>query len=109
MKLFKGNIKFKDIRLPILISLVLSLPITGFIYGFISANVNGQNLFFAFLGRFFCGILYTFITTITLGKPMLAEGGSAHADITAYVLLTFFILSILLIIKELHNKSKHNA
>jgi len=40
---------------------------------------------------------------------MLAEGGSAHADITAYVLLTFFILSTLLIIKELHNKSKHNA
>ncbi len=109
LRLFKNNIQFKDIRLPMLLAFILSLPITGFLYGFISANVSGQNLIFAFLGRFFCGILYTFITTLTLGKPRLAEGGSAHVDVTAYVFLTFFILSILIIIKELYNKSKHNA
>lgn len=88
------------------IGLLLSLPVTGFIYGFFACKDCGDG-FSGFLGRIFIGIVEIFLTIFTLGKPWDNEGGTSSTNLRLYVLLTALVISILVyFIRSRLNKRK---
>jgi len=76
-----------------LFGLILCLPITGFIHGFIACRDCG-NGFGGFLGRLFIGLVQSFNTVITMGKPWQTEAGINFIDLRLWVLLTFVLLAM---------------
>lgn len=84
----------QNLVIPSLIGLLLSLPVTGFIYGFFACTDCGDG-FSGFWGRIFIGIVETFLTIFTLGKPWNNEGGTSSTNLRLYVLLTAIVISIL--------------
>jgi hypothetical protein len=75
--------------------LIASLLITGFIYGFIACFDCGWSLE-GMLWRSWIGIMNTFLTVITLGKPWTNEGGSSSVNLQPYVLLVCVLISYLI-------------
>ena len=73
-------------------SLVLTLPVLGFISGLLMCTDCGWNIIF----RIFIGIIYMFLTTISLGQPVLDEGSVNSIDLRIYIIPVFVILYFLL-------------
>jgi cytochrome b561 len=82
----------KILFISLLIGTILCLPISGFIYGFISCS-DCENSFFGFLGRIFIGLVHVPITVITLGRPWDNEAGTSATDIRIYVFIAFIIIT----------------
>jgi len=89
----KSNEKLTRIILSVLLGLLLSLPVTGFIYGFIVC-VGCDDGISGFFSRIVVGFVESILTTITLGEPWNNEGGTSSTDLRLYVLLAFLILTI---------------
>lgn len=75
--------------------LILCLPVTGFIHGFIACEDCGRG-FGGFLGRLFIGLVQSFNTVITFGKPWKTEAGISYIDLRLWVLFTFVLISSLI-------------
>jgi hypothetical protein len=81
-------------------AVVLSFPITGFIYGYNACKDCGNSI----LGRFFIGFVEAFLTTITLGNPVDNEGGSVATNLRWYVLFVFILLTLLFYFRFLNRR-----
>ncbi len=84
----------RNLLLSIGAGLFLSLPITGFIYGFIICK-DCKDGFLGIIERSVIGVIHAFLTTVTLGKPWDNEAGSSSTNIRIYVLLTFIIVTVM--------------
>ena len=76
----------------LIISLVLTLPVLGFVSGLIMCTDCGGNIF----GRVFVGLIYTVLTTLSFGQPLLDEGGANFINLRWYIIPVFVILYFLL-------------
>ena len=100
------NFKKQNLLMSSLIGLLLSLPITGFVYGFFACKDCGDG-FSGFLWRIFIGIVETFLTIITLGKPWDNEGGNSSTNLRLYVLLTAIVIAVIVyLIRDRANRKK---
>ena len=88
-----------------IISVLLSFPITGFIYGFSISKDCGEGISGIF-GRILIGSIEAILTTITLGSPWDNEGGTTSTNLRFYVFLValFFTLMLFFIRKRNQNK-----
>lgn len=85
--------------------LILCLPVTGFIYGFISC-IDCRKGIGGFLGRIFIGLIGILNTVITLGRPWETEAGTDFTDIRLWVLLTFALLTVGIYLLTTRHKRK---
>ncbi|MCB9311082.1 MAG: hypothetical protein H6567_13585 [Lewinellaceae bacterium] len=74
--------------------LVLSLPVTGFVFGFISCS-DCENSISGFLGRLFIGLVYLVLNTFSLGQPLKNESGGSSYDLRFYTFICALCISIL--------------
>mgnify|MGYP003627693973 CR=1 FL=1 len=106
---FGKNISFNKNRLKtsFIIGAIACLPVTGFIYGFIICSDCGNGLQ-SVPGRSFLGIIYSFFTLITIGKPW-TNGGAVmtSTNLRPYVLLTLIIVATLTYILLLKRNKKN--
>ena len=74
------------------IGLLFSLPVTGFVYGFLVCKDCGEGIS-GILGRIFIGFVELILTTVTLGKPYDNEGGTSSTNLRLYVILAFIVIT----------------
>ncbi|MFQ6599564.1 hypothetical protein [Flavobacterium sp. C3NV] len=88
-----------------IIGVLLSFPVTGFIYGFSICKDCGEGISGIF-GRILIGFVEAILTTITLGAPWDNEGGTTSINLRFYVFLValFFTLMLFFIRKRNQNK-----
>lgn len=91
--------------IPLALSAILCLPVTGFIYGFFACTGCGSGIS-GLLGRVFIGIIAVFNTVFTLGAPYDNEGGTSSTNIRPYVLLTFVLLFLLFFVLQSYKSYK---
>ncbi len=84
----------KSVIISFLIGTFFCLPVSGFIYGFISCS-DCENSFYGFLGRLFIGLVHIPITIITLGEPWNNEAGTSATDIRIYVIIALIIIAVI--------------
>lgn len=77
-----------------IIGLLLSFPVTGFMYGFVGCTDCGEGSS-GIAGRLFIGLVEALLTTTTLGMPSNNEGGSSNTNLRLYVFITFIIITLL--------------
>jgi|GEM_PF-2688596 len=70
----------KDLKISALLGLLLCLPVSGFVYGFIKCSDWGIGVS-SVLGRVFIGAAHIFLNIITLGKLYDNEGGISSTNI----------------------------
>jgi len=80
----------------LIVSALLSLPVAGFIYGYLSAEGLSGGLVGQVLGREFVGFIFAIDTTISLGYPATDEGGGSHVNLRLWTILTLITLYILI-------------
>lgn len=99
----------KILTTSVIVGILVSFPITGFIYGF-SVCENCDNSFVSLLTRVFTGFVEAILTTITLGASWDNEGGTISTNLRFYVFLcsVFFVFIFYLFQKRNQNKSDHN-
>ena len=85
------NSKKKSIIISLLAGLMLSFPLTGFVYGLFACSDCGNGVS-GIAGRIFIGFVEAVLTTITLGAPWDNEGGTTSTNLKLYVLITFVIV-----------------
>jgi hypothetical protein len=79
----------KRLLIPALISLVLAMPVGGFVFGFVHCTDCGWDV----LGRGFIGIVSAFLTSIFLGFPPRNEGGvGAPYNAWPYIIVAFLVV-----------------
>jgi hypothetical protein len=91
----KFSLKKTDLKASLIISTITSLPLTGFIYGFIICSDCGNGIS-GFPGRILLGFLYSFFTLISLGKPWVGGGVITSTNLRLYVLLSFLIIFVVI-------------
>ncbi|MGB3149697.1 MAG: hypothetical protein WBB27_03455 [Maribacter sp.] len=96
----------KILKTSLITGAIACLPITGFIYGFIICSDCGNGLQ-SVAGRSFLGVIYSFFSLISLGKPW-TNGGAVmtSTDLRPYVLLTLIIVATLTYILLLERNRK---
>jgi len=87
------------------ISLVLSFPLTGFIYGFFSCEDCGSGVT-GIMGKLFKGFSEAVATTMTLGDSWTTDSGIATQNLRAYIFLTFIVLTFTIIYFRERKKQK---
>lgn len=76
-----------------LISAFLTLPIQGFVFGFIaSKEEDGTPIGWSI----FIGFVYVFLNILGLGRPDLDEGGVRQANLRPWIIPTFLSIFIVL-------------
>ena len=88
-----SKFNIENIVIRFLLSVILSLPISGFIFGFIFAeDCSWWNI----LGRAFIGCVMALLTTITLGYPPKNEGGVGEPfEVLPYTIITGIIIFLI--------------
>ena len=87
----------------VILALIFSFPVTGFIYGFFACKDYGNGPS-GVMGRLFIGLVEALLTTITLGAPWENEGGSTSTSLQLYVFITFLILAVIFYLKKPRNE-----
>lgn len=84
----------KRLIISALVSVVLAMPMGGFIYGFIHAPVSEYyNHFLTFIGRGIYGIIYAILTTGCLGFPPEAlEDHAQSCNVWPYIIIGCLII-----------------
>lgn len=92
-----------------ILGILLSFPVTGFIYGFYSCE-DYNNGITSLLGRIFTGFVEAILTTITLGAPWNNEGGTSSTNLRFYVFLSALFITFLFfkIQKRKENRQSKN-
>lgn len=91
----------------IIISAFMTLPVLGFVYGLIKADVNGIGLVEGLFWRIFIAIISVFNVTFTFGIPVLDEGGVNVEDIRIFIIPTFvLIIGVLMVIHKITESRK---
>jgi len=88
-----------------IISVLLSFPVTGFIYGFSISKDCGEGISGIF-GRILIGFVEAILTTITLGSPWDNEGGTTSTNLRFYVFLVALIFTLILFLIRKRNQNK---
>ncbi|UTN03060.1 hypothetical protein L0669_17185 [Flavobacterium bizetiae] len=88
-----------------IIGVLLSFPVTGFIYGFSSCKDCGEGISGIF-GRIFIGFVEAILTTITLGAPWDNEGGTTSTNLRFYVFLAALIFTLMIFFIRKRNQNK---
>lgn len=82
--------EIKRLALFAFLSAVLALPLGGFVFGFMSCEDCGFNLF----GRAFVGLVFAVLTPLSGGFPPRNEGGvGAPFNAWPHIVITWAILS----------------
>lgn len=89
-----------------IIGVLLSFPLTGFIYGFSTCKDCGEGIG-GILGRILIGFVEAILTTITLGAPWDNEGGTTSTNLRFYVFLTALIITLILFLIRKRNQKKY--
>lgn len=73
-----------------LVSAALAMPVGGFVFGFIHAPVSE---YYNFIGRGFGGVVYAFLTPLSLGFPPEAlEDHAQQCNLWPYIIICGFIV-----------------
>ncbi|MFH7001333.1 hypothetical protein [Flavobacterium bizetiae] len=88
-----------------IIGVLLSFPLTGFIYGFATCKDCGEGISGIF-GRIFIGFVEAILTTITLGAPWDDEGGTTSTNLRFYVFLAALIFTLMIFFIRKRNQNK---
>jgi uncharacterized membrane protein YeaQ/YmgE (transglycosylase-associated protein family) len=89
-----------------LIGVLLSFPLTGFIYGFSICKDCREGIGGIF-GRILIGFVEAILTTITLGAQWDNEGGTTSTNLRFYVFLTALIITLILFLIRKRNQKKY--
>lgn len=88
-----------------IIGVLLSFPVTGFIYGFSICKDCGEGIGGIF-GRILIGFVEAILTIITLGAPWDNEGGTTSTNLRFYVFLVALIFTLMLFFIRKRNQNK---
>lgn len=97
----------KNLITSAIIAILLSFPLTGFIYGFFVCKDCGEGIY-GFVSRIFIGFIEAILTTITLGAPWDNEGATTSTNLRFYVFLTALIITLLLFFIQKRKQNKFN-
>ncbi|MAX82351.1 MAG: hypothetical protein CL843_19505 [Crocinitomicaceae bacterium] len=86
--------KRNKLLISLVTGIVLSLPVTGFIYGFFACS-DCRDGISGFFWRIFIGVIHLFLNIITLGKPWKDESGISSTNLRPYVLLAVVLIAII--------------
>lgn len=95
MKRSVTNLDLSNLIIAVIVGLIASLVVTGFVYGFFACSDCGWG-FGGMLGRVWIGIVHAFLTVITFGKPWTNEGGTSTVNLQPYVLVVFILMAYLI-------------
>ncbi|KIA95038.1 hypothetical protein OA93_19010 [Flavobacterium sp. KMS] len=96
----------KLLFISVIVGIIFSFPLTGFIYGFSVCKDCGEGIN-GILGRIFIGLVEAILTIITLGAPWDNEGGTTSTNLRFYVFLTALIITLLLFFILKRKRSKY--
>ena len=85
------------------IGLAVSFPFGGFLFGFVTCEGCGWNIF----GRMFIGCVFAVLTPMTLGFPPKNEGGVGEPyNAWPFILFAWFVISSLLLWRDIRAKKR---
>lgn len=90
-----SNLNLINLTISVIVALILSLILTGFIYGVFACSDCGVGIE-GLLERLWIGIVHVILTVITLGKPWSNEGGTSSVNLQPYVLVVFVVVMYLM-------------
>jgi hypothetical protein len=88
-----------------IMGILLSFPLTGFIYGFSICKDCGEGISGIF-GRILIGFVEAILTTIMLGAPWDNEGGTTNTNLRFYVFMTALIITLIFFLIQKINQNK---
>ena len=106
IKNFISNLNLINLTISVIVALIFSLILTGFIYGVFACSDCGGGIE-GLLERLWIGIVHVILTVITLGRPWSNEGGTSRVNLQPYVLIVFVVVTYFMY-RRLEGKNTRN-
>lgn len=96
------KLQFQEYLQIFILAAIFTLPIIGFVFGIVrelKANVFGV---VGIILSPFVGLVYSLSSVLNLGKVSLDEAGVNYANLRVWIVPTFILLSIILILFRIY-------
>ncbi|ULQ57769.1 hypothetical protein KJS94_06105 [Flavihumibacter rivuli] len=95
----------QKLLLPLILSCILCLPVSGFLYGFVKCPDCSFSLG-GILGRFFIGAVHAVLAVLQMGVIWDNEGGTSSTNIWPLTIGVFVVLFIVIFWRMNRNSLK---
>lgn len=99
------NPKFIKVLISVLIGIIVSFPLTGFIHGFITASGTSESFFETLKGRSIIGLFEAIANTVSYGSPF-GDGHPANINVRIYTFITAIVVAYFIYYKLSKKRNK---